>query len=83
MDGGASYVGPPRRANGTAAVTVSSITFHDLSYEVTQRKLHKKLPNKTIINRVRLGICYSYKWERSALIFSVVKCIISYYHWVT
>ena len=67
MNGGASYVGPPQRANGTAAV--SSITFHDLSYKVTQRKLHKKLPNKTILNRVRLGI-YSSKWERSALTIS-------------
>ena len=67
MDGDASHVESPRRANGTAAV--SSITFHDLSYEVTQRKLHKKLPNKTILNRVRLGI-YSFKWERSALTIS-------------
>ena len=54
MDGDAPHVESPRRANGTAAV--SSITFHNLSYEVTQRKLHKRLPNKTILNSVRLGI---------------------------
>ena len=33
---------------------VSSITFHDLSYEVTQRKCCKRLPNKVILDSVRL-----------------------------
>ena len=47
------HVATARRANGTA---VSSITFHDLSYEVTQRKFHKRLPNKTILHSVRLVI---------------------------
>ena len=36
--------------NGAA---VSSITFHELSYEVGQRKCLKKLPNKVILDSVR------------------------------
>ena len=36
--------------NGAA---VSSITFHELSYEVGQRKCFKKLPNKVILDSVR------------------------------
>ena len=39
--------------NHVETVAVSSITFHDLSYEVTQRKYCKRLPNKTILNSVR------------------------------
>ena len=35
---------------------VSSITFHDLSYEVTQRKCCKRLPNKTILDSIRSSI---------------------------
>ena len=33
---------------------VFSITFHDLSYEVTQRKCCRRLPNKVILDSVRL-----------------------------
>ena len=32
---------------------VSSITFHDLGYEVTQKKFFKRLPNKIILDFVR------------------------------
>lgn len=42
-------------ANSAAAGTppVSSITFHDLSYEVTQRKCFRRLPNKIVLHSVR------------------------------
>ena len=33
---------------------VSSVTFHDISYEVPQRKCFKRLPNKIILRSVRL-----------------------------
>ena len=32
---------------------VSTITYHDLGYEVTQRKFFKRLPNKIILDSVR------------------------------
>ena len=54
----ASYTESSRPANGTT--NASSITFHDLSYEVPQRKFHKRLPNKTILNSVRSG---ESEWE--------------------
>ena len=40
--------------------SVSSITFHDLGYDVTQRKCFKKLPNKTILDSVRSIFIISY-----------------------
>ena len=44
--------GEARRASRLERV--SSITFHDLDYQVTQRgKCCKKLPNKTILHSVR------------------------------
>lgn len=45
-------------ANSAAAGTppVSSITFHDLSYEVTQRKCFRRLPNKIILRSVRSAL---------------------------
>lgn len=33
---------------------VSSVTFHDISYEVSQRNCFKRLPNKFILRSVRL-----------------------------
>ena len=45
-------------ANSAEARTppVSSITFHDLSYEVTQRKCFRRLPNKIILRSVRSAL---------------------------
>ena len=40
-------------AVASATAPVSSITFHDLGYEVTQRKCFKRLPNKNILDSVR------------------------------
>ncbi|CAI8000347.1 Broad substrate specificity ATP-binding cassette transporter ABCG2 [Geodia barretti] len=46
----------PKSDNSRVAVgaspSVSSITFHDLGYEVTQRKCFRKLPNKIILDSV-------------------------------
>ena len=36
-----------------AAAAVSSITFHDLGYEVSQRRCFKRLPDKIILDSVR------------------------------
>ena len=60
LEDGPNHVGTPAAAlqpqletRTEPRVSVSSITFHDLSYEVPQRKRCKKLPNKTILNSVR------------------------------
>ena len=41
------------KTTGAPIASVSSITFHDLGYEVGQRKCFKRLPNKTILHSVR------------------------------
>jgi len=33
--------------------TMHCVSFHDLTYQVTQRKCCKRLPDKTILNSVR------------------------------
>lgn len=38
---------------GSRIDAVSSISFHELSYEVTQRRCFKRLPIKTILNSVK------------------------------
>ena len=46
----------PKSDHAAASATtapVSSITFHDLGYEVTQRKFFKRLPSKIILDSVR------------------------------
>ena len=47
----------PKSDNSRVAVgaspSVSSITFHDLGYEVTLRKCFRRLPNKIILDCVR------------------------------
>ena len=46
----------PKSDHAAASATtapVSSITFHDLGYEVTQKKFFKRLPNKIILDFVR------------------------------
>lgn len=54
LEDGPNHVGTPAPALlETPRASVSSITFHDLSYEVPQRKRCKRLPNKTILNSVR------------------------------
>lgn len=40
---------------GGALPQNGSLSFHDLSYEVAQRKHFRKLPNKTILDAVRLA----------------------------
>ena len=60
VDQGPEMVGPPlsNLAGWKVKVRPSTssmhcVSFHDLTYQVTQRKLCKRLPNKTILNSVR------------------------------
>jgi len=59
-DSGREVVGVPLSNLGGWKVKVRPstssmhcVSFHDLTYQVTQRKLCKRLPDKTILNSVR------------------------------
>ena len=47
---------PAKRAERQPGKTSESLSFHDLSYEVTQKKFFRKLPNKVILNSVRSAV---------------------------
>ena len=47
---------PAKRAERQPGKTSESLSFHDLSYEVTQKKFFRKLPNKVILNSIRSAV---------------------------
>ena len=58
---------------GGALPQNGSLSFHDLSYEVAQRKHFKKLPNKTILDAVRLAM-------HTAIVLSIYSIICADHH---
>ena len=53
LDHGSGEVGVPLSEWKVKTSSMHCVSFHDLTYQVTQRKCCRRLPDKTILNSVR------------------------------